>query len=157
MVPSLLLSRRTICWKLCRSKTIRNGIKFVWKNRRSLQCYRMGHHDSAMVPLISCKADMSSWLKAKYPGSGASGIRGRPGEMTSGSFGKSLKLHLFSRVAKITFDNIEGTRQTRMKKKMTSTFKLIFAQPQVTHMEIGIKPHYANFYCLQLYNRIILM
>ena len=27
---------------------------------------------------------------------------------------------------------------------MTSTFKLIFAQPQVTHMEIGIKPHYAN-------------
>lgn len=74
-------------------------------------------NDSAMVPLISCKADMSSWLKAKYPGSGASGIRGRPGEMTSGSFGKSLKLHLFSRVAKITFDNIEGTRQTRMKKK----------------------------------------
>ena len=48
------------------------------------------HNDSAMVPLISCKADMSSWLKAKYPGSGASGIRGRPGELTSGSFGKRV-------------------------------------------------------------------
>ena len=47
-------------------------------------------NDSAMVPLISCKADMSSWLKAKYPGSGASGIRGRPGEMTSGSFRKRV-------------------------------------------------------------------
>ena len=63
--------------------------------------------------------------------------------MTSGSFGKSLKLHLFSRVARITFPaapehNIEGTKQTRMKKKLTSTLKLIFAQPQVTHMEIGI-------------------
>ena len=23
-------------------------------------------NDSAMVPLISCKADMSSWLEAKY-------------------------------------------------------------------------------------------
>ena len=73
--------------------------------------------DSAMVPLISCKADMSSCLKAKYPGSGASGIRGRPGEMPSSSFDKSLKVHLFSRVARITFHNIEGTRQTRIKKK----------------------------------------
>ena len=45
---------------------------------------------SVMVPLISCKADMSSWRKAKYPGSGASGIRGRPGEMTSGSFRKRV-------------------------------------------------------------------
>ena len=63
--------------------------------------------------------------------------------MTSGSFGKNLKLHLFSRVARITFltapeHNIEGTKQTRMKKILISTFKLIFAQPQVTHMEIGI-------------------
>ena len=24
-------------------------------------------NDSAMVPLIGCKADMSSWLEAKYP------------------------------------------------------------------------------------------
>ena len=84
-------------------------------------------NDSAMVPLINCKADTSSWLKAKYPGSGASWIRGRPGEMTSGSFGKSLKLHLFSRVARITFSaapehNIEGTKQTRMKKKIDIYF-----------------------------------
>ena len=47
-------------------------------------------NNSAMVPLISCKADMSSWLKAKYPGSGASAIRGRPGEVPSGSFGKRV-------------------------------------------------------------------
>ena len=70
-------------------------------------------------------------------------LRERPGEMTSGSFGKSLKLHLFSRVARITFPtapehNIEGTKQSRMKKILISTFKLISAQPQVTHMEIGI-------------------
>ena len=74
-----------------------------WKKEDPCGAIEWATNDSAMVPLISCKADMSSWLKAKYPGSGASGIRGRPGEITSGSFGKSLKLHLFSRVARITF------------------------------------------------------
>ena len=74
---------------------------------------------------------MSSWLRPKYAGSGASGIRGRPGEMTSGSFGKSLKLHLLSLVKlhlfRITFPaapehNIEGTKQTRMKKNFDIYF-----------------------------------
>ena len=56
---------------------------FVWKKEDPSGAIEWASKDSAMVPLISCKADMSSWLRAKYLGSGASGIRGRPGEMTS--------------------------------------------------------------------------
>ncbi|KAL9961666.1 hypothetical protein ACROYT_G030658 [Oculina patagonica] len=40
-------------------------------------------HDSSMVPLQHCKRDMSSWLKEKYGGSGASGSRGRPTSKSS--------------------------------------------------------------------------
>ena len=65
---------------------------FVWKKDPS-GAIEWATNDSAMGPLISCQADMSSWLKAKYPGSGASGIRGRLGEMTSGSFGKKVSIY----------------------------------------------------------------
>ena len=34
--------------------------------------------DKTFVPLLSCTVDLSGWLKNKYKGSGASGIRGRP-------------------------------------------------------------------------------
>ena len=42
-------------------------------------------HDSSMMPLLSCQCDLSSWLKDKYGGSGASGSRGRPTVNTSSS------------------------------------------------------------------------
>ena len=119
-------------------------------------------NDNSMIPLISCQADMSSWLKQKYPGSSASGSRGRPGEKTSGSSGKEVSNYT-SCVARIIFPavpeyNKERTKQTRVNEKiLTATFKIIFAKRQVTHMEAEIKPHYANFSCLQLYNRIIFM
>ena len=45
-------------------------------------------HDRSMVPLMSCQCDMNLWLQGKYPGSGASGSRGRPTERSSGSNGK---------------------------------------------------------------------
>ena len=44
--------------------------------------------ESSMVPLLSCNVDMSSWLKDKYKGVGASGSRGRPAAKGSGSGGK---------------------------------------------------------------------
>ena len=66
---------------------------FVWKKEDASGAIEWATNDNAMVPLISCKADMSSWLKAKYSGSGASGIRGRLGEMTSGSFGKKVLIY----------------------------------------------------------------
>ena len=34
--------------------------------------------DKTFEPLLSCTVDLSEWLKNKYKGSGASGIRGRP-------------------------------------------------------------------------------
>ena len=63
---------------------------FVWKKEDPSSAIEWATNNSAMVPLMSCQADMSSLLKAKYPGSGTSGIRGRLGEMTSGSFGEKI-------------------------------------------------------------------
>ena len=34
--------------------------------------------DTEMIPLLSCD-NMTTWLKEKYKGSGASGAKGRPG------------------------------------------------------------------------------
>lgn len=90
MVPSLLLSPRTISWKLMPFKEFAMELCSFGKKEDPCGAIEWATNDSAMVPLISCEADMSSWLKAKYPGSGASGIRGRPGEMTSGSCGKKV-------------------------------------------------------------------
>ena len=45
-------------------------------------------HDSSIIPLLSFQSDMSSWLKGKYGGSGASGSKGRPSSKKSG---KKLK------------------------------------------------------------------
>lgn len=39
--------------------------------------------DKTFVPLLSCTVDLSGWLKNKYKGSGASGIRGRPAATSS--------------------------------------------------------------------------
>ena len=89
MVLSLLLSRRTICWKLMPIKDDSQWNYVRLEKKYLCNAIVWATNDSAMVPLISCRADMSSWLRPKYPGSGASGIRGRPGEMTSGSLGKS--------------------------------------------------------------------
>jgi len=48
-------------------------------------------HDSTVLPLLSCNSDLSSWLKDKYPGSGASGSKGRPTADKTSSGGKQLK------------------------------------------------------------------
>ena len=55
---------------------------FAWEKKDPCGAIEWATNDSAMVPLISCKADMSFWFKAKYPGCGTSEIRGRPGERT---------------------------------------------------------------------------
>ena len=34
-------------------------------------------HETGMVSLLSCENGMTEWLKEKYKGSGASGVRGR--------------------------------------------------------------------------------
>ena len=52
----------------------------------------LAKQESSMVPLLSCNVDMSSWLKDKYKGSGASGSRGRPADKGSGSGGKKCKI-----------------------------------------------------------------
>ena len=39
--------------------------------------------DKTFVALLSCTVDLSEWLKNKYKGSGASGIRGRPAATSS--------------------------------------------------------------------------
>ena len=44
--------------------------------------------DTAIRPLLSCNLDMTGWLKNKFKGSGASGMRGRPGKSNS-STGKT--------------------------------------------------------------------
>ena len=54
--------------------------------------------ESSMVPLLSCNADMSSWLKDKYKGSWASGSRGRPADKGSGSGGKKCKIICYTLV-----------------------------------------------------------
>ena len=36
-------------------------------------------HEAGMVLLLSCKIDMTEWLKERYKGSGGSGARGRTG------------------------------------------------------------------------------
>ena len=35
-------------------------------------------HDDAIISLMSCTSDMGPWLKNKYKGSGALGMRGQP-------------------------------------------------------------------------------
>ena len=37
-------------------------------------------HETGMIPLLPCDNDMTTWLKDKYKGSGASGARGRLGD-----------------------------------------------------------------------------
>ena len=85
----------------------RNGVLFFRGPGEDNPCgaIEWAKQESSMVPLLSCNADMSSWLKDKYKGSG----RGRPADKGSGSGGKkyiSPFIYSYIRNVRMTFLNV---------------------------------------------------
>ncbi|KAL9953401.1 hypothetical protein ACROYT_G040813 [Oculina patagonica] len=83
-------------------------------------------HASSMVPLQNCKRDMSSWLKEKYGGSGASGSRGRPTSKSSGGEAVISEWELILNRAGIACDEVDSTRFIicpKLRFKLTTLYK----------------------------------